>query len=222
MKNWWWKILTIGLLLYVVLASLLMQVPRLAILNETIRALHYHVPMWFGMIILLAASMVHAVRCLRSGQMESDIKSVELANMGLWFGVLGLISGMIWANFTWGSPWSSDPKQNATAIAMLIYLAYFVLRGALPEEQKRARISAVYNIFAFATLIPLLFILPRLTDSLHPGNGGNPGFNAYDLDSKLRVVFYPAVIAFTLLGFWLASLRVRYRKLVAQEEESLL
>lgn len=222
MKNWWWKILTIGLLLYVVLASLLMQVPRLAILNETIRALHYHVPMWFGMIILLAASMVHAVRCLRSGQMEADIKSVELANMGLWFGVLGLISGMIWANFTWGSPWSSDPKQNATAIAMLIYLAYFVLRGALPEEQKRARISAVYNIFAFATLIPLLFILPRLTDSLHPGNGGNPGFNAYDLDSKLRVVFYPAVIAFTLLGFWLASLRVRYRKLVAQEEESLL
>jgi heme exporter protein C len=86
-----------------------------------------------------------------------------------------------------------------------------VLRNALEDEQQRARIGAIYNVFAFAAMIPLLFILPRLTDSLHPGNGGNPGFNAYDLDSKLRAVFYPAVIGWTLVGVWLASLRVRIR-----------
>jgi heme exporter protein C len=63
-------------------------------------------------------------------------------------------------------------------------------------------------------MIPLLFILPRLSpNSLHPGNGGNPGFNAYDLDSKLRVIFYPAVIGWTLLGVWIASLKVRQRKI---------
>ena len=70
------------------------------------------------------------------------------------------------------------------------------------------------NIFLpYATLIPLLFILPRLTDSLHPGNGGggggNPGFNAYELDGRLRMVFYPAVIGWTLLGVWLTELRIR-------------
>jgi len=102
----------------------------------------------------------------------------------------------------------------------LIYFAYLVLRGSLEDEQQRARISAVYNIFAFSAMIPLLFILPRLTDSLHPGSGGNPGFNAYDLDNKLRMVFYPAVLAWTGLGFWLTELRIRWRRLVRVIEDS--
>jgi heme exporter protein C len=122
---------------------------------------------------------------------------------------LGLTSGMFWANYTWGEPWSNDPKQNASAIALLIYFAWVVLRGSLADDHQKARISAVYNVFAFAVLIPLIFILPRLTDSLHPGNGGNPGFNAYDLDNNLRLVFYPAVIGWTLIGFWLATLQGR-------------
>ncbi|MDX5422711.1 MAG: ABC transporter permease, partial [Hymenobacteraceae bacterium] len=94
-------------------------------------------------------------------------------------------------------------------IGLLIYFAYMVLRSSFNEQQQRARISAVYNIFAFAALIPLLFILPRLTDSLHPGNGGNPGFNAYDLDSRLRMVFYPAVMGWTLLGIWMINVKTR-------------
>ena len=56
-------------------------------------------------------------------------------------------------------------------------------------------------------LIPLIFILPRLTDSLHPGNGGNPGFNVYDLNSQLRIVFYRAVIGFICLGLWIAEIK---------------
>jgi heme exporter protein C len=64
--------------------------------------------------------------------------------------------------------------------------------------------------------VPLIFILPRMTDSLHPGNGGNPGFNSYDLDNDLRKVFYPAVLAWTLIGFWISSLRIRKRKLEAE------
>ncbi|MBN4066093.1 cytochrome c biogenesis protein CcsA, partial [Candidatus Amoebophilus asiaticus] len=127
------------------------------------------------------------------------------------FGILGLITGMQWAQFTWGDWWSGDPKQNGAAIGLLVYLSYFVLRNSLQEEQQRAKISAVYNIFAFATLIPLLFILPRLTDSLHPGSGGNPGFNIYDLAGGMRMVFYPAIIGWTLLGVWLMELRIRIR-----------
>jgi heme exporter protein C len=85
-----------------------------------------------------------------------------------------------------------------------------VLRGSFAEQQQRARISAVYNIFAYAALIPLLFILPRLTDSLHPGNGGNPGFGTYDMDNRMRMVFYPAVIAWTLLGLWILNVKSRF------------
>ncbi len=211
LRKQWWKIFTVMLLVYVVYAGLLFDVPRLVILNETIRVLHFHVPMWFGMILILLASVVYAVKYLANPSVRNDIYSVELANIGVLFGVLGIVTGMIWANYTWGEPWSNDPKQNASAIGLLIYFAYFVLRGSIEDESTRARISAIYNIFAFAILIPLLFILPRMTDSLHPGNGGNPGFNAYDLDNELRKVFYTAVAGWTLLGFWIASVRIRMR-----------
>lgn len=209
----WWKWLTVVLLVYVFIGGLLFPVPRLPILNETIRVMHFHVPMWFGMLFLFVASVVQAIRYLASGDFRNDIISTQLASIGVVFGILGMLTGMFWATFTWGEPWSNDPKQNASAVGLLIYFAYFVLRGSIKDEQQRAKIAAVYNIFAFAALIPLLFILPRMTDSLHPGSGGNPGFNAYDLDSDLRLVFYPAVIGWTLLGFWLATLKIRYKLL---------
>lgn len=209
LKSDWWKWLCVVLLVYTVIAGLLLPVPELPILNETIRVLHFHVPMWFGMILLFLGSMVHAIKYLRTGKNTFDTYSVQLANMGIVFGVLGIVTGMVWANYTWGEPWSNDPKQNASAISLLIYLAYFVLRSSMQDEQQRNRISAVFNIFAFFLMIPLLFILPRMSDSLHPGNGGNPGFNAYDLDSNLRKVFYLAVIGWTLLGYWLATISIR-------------
>lgn len=209
LKTDWWKWLCVTLLVYTVVAGLLLPVPELPILNETIRALHFHVPMWFGMILLFLGSVIHAIKHLITGESKYDIYSFQLANMGIVFGVLGIITGMIWANFTWGEPWSNDPKQNASAISLLIYLAYFVLRASIQDEQQRNRISAVFNIFAFFMMIPLLFILPRMSDSLHPGNGGNPGFNAYDLDSNLRKVFYLAVIGWTLLGYWIATISIR-------------
>lgn len=213
MRKIWWKIITVVLLIYVVIAGLLLDVPRLNILNETIRALYFHVPMWFGMIIMLGTSVVYSIKYLRKSDKVTDDYAVEFANVGVIFGVLGILTGMLWAQFTWGAWWSGDPKQNAAAIGLLIYFAYFILRGSIDNEEQRARIGAVYNIFAFSALIPLLFILPRLTDSLHPGSGGNPGFNAYDLDSRLRLVFYPAVAGWTLLGIWIATVRIRIRKI---------
>jgi len=205
----WWKILTISLLLYVVIGALLFEVPRLPILNETIRNLHFHVPMWFGMVVMMSISVGYSINYLRTSSLVADTWAIEAANTGILFGVLGILTGMVWAKFTWGDYWSNDPKQNASAIALLIYFAYLLLRNSLTDQGQKARIGAVYNIFAFATYIPLIFVLPRLTDSLHPGNGGNPGFNAYDLDSKLRLIFYPAVIGWILLGYWLTSSKVK-------------
>lgn len=211
MQKNWWKILASVLLLYSVVAGLLFEVPRLPILHESIRNLYFHVPMWFTMIVLYLISVIYSIKYLSSGDEKHDLMAVEMVNTGIVFGFLGLVTGMIWANFTWGAPWPNDPKLNSAAIATLMYMAYIVLRGSMDEEQKRAKISAVYNVFAFPVMIVLLFILPRMTDSLHPGNGGNPGFNSYDLDSQMRLVFYPAVIAWILIGVWIANLRYRIR-----------
>lgn len=222
MRQLWWKILAVVLLAYTLFAGLLMDVPRLPILNETIRALYFHVTMWFGMILMLIVSVVYSIKYLRSNNLEHDDMALEFTNAAILFGVLGIATGMLWARFTWGDYWSGDPKQNASAIGLLMYFAYLVLRGSISDPQQRGRIGAVYNIFAFAAFIPLIFVLPRLTDSLHPGNGGNPGFNAYDLDSKLRMVFYPAIIGWTLLGTWIATVRVRIRKVERLLEEKIL
>ncbi|AFD06005.1 cytochrome c biogenesis protein [Solitalea canadensis] len=212
MKNWW-KILAVILTFYSILAGLLFEVPHLAILHETIRNLYFHVPMWFAMIMLFLSSVIYSVKYLRTGHENDDLIAVESANVGIVFGLLGLITGSLWAKFTWGAWWNSDPKQNSALIALLIYLAYLVLRGSLDEEQKRARIGAIYNIFAFPVMIVLIFVLPRMTDSLHPGNGGNPGFNSYDLDSRMRGIFYPACLGWILISFWIMQIRFRMRKL---------
>ncbi|MBS1680925.1 MAG: cytochrome c biogenesis protein CcsA [Bacteroidetes bacterium] len=211
MRANWWKILCVVLLAYTVAGGFLLPVPRLNIVNETIRALYFHVPMWFGMVFLFILSTTYAIKYLRNPNHQHDVYSHEFATVGLVLGILGIITGMLWANYTWGSPWHGDPKQNGAAVALLVYFAYFILRGSVSNEEQRARLSAVYNIFAFVAMIPLIFIIPRMTSSMHPGSGGNPGFNMYDLDSKMRMVFYPAVIAWILLGVWIASLRIRIK-----------
>lgn len=220
MRQLWWKVACVLLLGYTIIAGFLMPVPALNIINETIRNLYFHVPMWFTMIILFTVSFIYALRYLRTGNLKDDIYSAELAKVGIFFSILGMLTGMEWAKFTWGEAWSNDPKQLGTALSMLIYFAYLILRGGMRDEEKRAKISAVYNVFAFALMIPLLWILPRMVDSLHPGSGGNPGFNTYDLDSEMRKVFYPAVLGWMLMGFWICNLKIRIRMIEFRRENS--
>ncbi len=213
----WWKWLSIVLVSYALVAGMLIDVPELPILNESIRNLFYHVTQWFGMMIILTASLVYSVFHLMKGDMRSDRMASESINVALFMGVLGILTGSLWAKFTWGAWWTNDPKLNGVAMGMLVYLAYVVLRGSMDEEQKRARVAAVYNIFAYVMFMVFIMVLPRLTDSLHPGNGGNPGFGGYDLNDNMKLVFYPAIIGWTLLGVWLVNIRVR---LVNLKEEN--
>jgi heme exporter protein C len=222
MKKNWWKILSVVILTYVIFWGLLGPTPRLPILNESIRNVYFHVPLWFAMIIMLLTSAIFSIIYLRSGRTDHDRIAVEFANTSIVFGILGCGTGAIWANFTWGEPWPNDPKLNGVAVGMLLYFAYLILRSSFDDEQRRARISAVYNILAFAVFNALILILPRLTDSLHPGNGGNPAFGQYDMDSGMRTVFYPAVIGFTLLGVWITELRVRLGRVKELIEEETL
>ncbi len=187
--------------------------PYRSILNETIRNTFFHVALWFAMFLLLIAGVYHAIKYLRTKDIDHDTRSAGYTRVALLYGVLGLITGSVWARFTWDTFWTQDIKLNMTAIAMLIYLAYLLLRTSTEDVDKRARLSAAYSIFAFVALIPLVFVIPRLTDSLHPGNGGNPALGGEDLDNTLRLFFYPSIIALTLLGVWMASLLIRYERL---------
>jgi heme exporter protein C len=207
----WWKVIAVLLVLSSLITGLILPVPALPILHETIRNLYFHVPMWMGMLTVFSISVFFSIRYLATGDESHDLAAVECVNTGLVFYLLGFLTGMLWAKFTWGQFWSSDPKQNSAAIVFLLYCAYLVLRGSVDEEQKRAKISAVYNIFAFPIMIVLIFILPRLTDSLHPGSGGNPAFGKYDLDDRMRIAFYPAMLGWSFIALWIATIRYRIR-----------
>jgi len=207
----WWKVIAVLLVLSSLITGLILPVPALPILHETIRNLYFHVPMWMGMLTVFSISVFFSIRYLATGNEAHDLAAVECVNTGLVFYLLGFLTGMLWAKFTWGQFWSSDPKQNSAAIVFLLYCAYLVLRGSVDEEQKRAKISAVYNIFAFPIMIVLIFILPRLTDSLHPGSGGNPAFGKYDLDDRMRIAFYPAMLGWSFIALWIATVRYRIR-----------
>jgi heme exporter protein C len=189
-------------------------------MGESIRNYFFHVPMWFGMMVLLTTSFVYSIKYLRNPTAVNDYNAEEFARTGTVFGFLGIVTGAIWANYQWGAPWSSDPKQNGAAIALLTYLAYFILRGSMIDEEKKARIGAVYNIFAYFMLFPAIWILPRLVESLHPGgmgSQGNPAVNPKDSSIEMKLVFWPAVLGWSLLGVWISTMRIRVHLLTEKQ-----
>ena len=230
MRRSWWKILGVLLLVYTFIAGLLIEVPRNPQLQETIRNLFFHVCMWFGMMILFIISFIHAIKYLRTGNYHSDISSRQYAGVGILFGVLGYITGAIWMSYTWidenktllnsFDTVAREPKLIGAAIALLVYAAYLVLRDSIQDIDKRARVSAVYNIFAFAMLFPSIWIIPRLLPSLHPGGSeGNPALNFKDASMNMRLVFYPAIAGWTLIGVWIATIKIRMKII---NEQSLM
>lgn len=222
-----YKSLAVLLLGYALVAGLTMGVPDIGgNLRQTSRNLFYHVPMWFTMYAMMGLSLWQSVQVLRRSRVDAaalraDTVAAEAARLGVFFGCLGLVTGMVWARATWGelladtdptAYWSWDPKQTGALVAVLAYLAYFLLRGSLEGAEARARVSAVYNVFAAAALVPLTLIIPRQLESLHPGAEGSPVFNSSDIAPAYRLVFYPAVVGFICLALWLLELRVRLRR----------
>lgn len=206
MKNWY-KIAAVILILYTIIFGMLGVVPRLAILNETIRNLYYHVPLWWAMMLQMGVSLFYSAKYLKGENKQDEKFAFNAALVGILLSIPGLMTGSLWARYTWGTWWTfQDPKLNGVAIGILIYVIYFILRASIIQETTRARVSSVFNIFAFVMFMLFIMVFPRLTDSLHPGNGGNPAFGKYDLDSNMRLIFYPAVIGWMCFSGWLLNI----------------
>lgn len=209
-KENWWKLLGVIILLYVIAGGLLFEAPQLPVIRETVRNIYFHVGMWFSMMFILFMALVFSIRYLRTFNPADDLKAVTAVKVGLVFGTLGLLTGMIWAKNTWGSFWVNDPKLNGAAVGMLTYLAYMVLRGSVDELDKKARLAAVYNIFAFVLFFVFIMILPRMAQgSIHPGIEGNPALSTGDLDPRMQKVFFPAIAGWMIWAWWL--FRVYFR-----------
>lgn len=207
-----WKWITIIWMTTVLVAGFAISIPRIPILEESARNLFLHVPMWFTMMTMFAVGFFFSVKFLMSENLRDDQKASAATMVGIVFGVCGLLTGSLWARFTWGAWWIlSEPKMNLAAMSMLLFVAYFLLRTAFDDPKTRARISAIYNVFAVTSVPFLLYVIPRQLPSLHPGAEGNPAFSEITAP-ELRYIFYPAVIGFILVAMWLFTLTLRVRR----------
>jgi len=238
-----YKILAVGLLGYSLVVGLSISIPAMGMLEQSSRNLFYHVPMWFVVIVLMTISVIKSVRYLRlidpdlvekPNPLYADASARDAAQVGTLFIGLGLITGNIWGRVAWKAHlpasdlsiwWTNDPIFICAVISLLIYLAYFLLRASFSEAEQKAKVAAVYNIFAFATLIPLYFIIPRILPGLHPtaegsdAGGGSFIFTTNGIDNRYRMVLYPAIVGFALLGVWVYEVRYRLSKLQIKWKE---
>lgn len=223
---------------YALVAGMLVRMPYNPQMMQSWRNLFYHVPMWFALLTLMGISLYHSIRLLRSLDPDApaggaplihDARAAEAARIGVLLNCMGLATGIIWSRVTWGENmddgnlsawWGWDPIQVCALISLLIYGAYYLLRSSFSEPLQRARVAAVYNIFAFATLIPLYFIIPRMLDGLHPTAGkGSFIFNRGGVTPEMRAVLYPGMFGFILLSVWVYELRARMAVLQIRMEE---
>lgn len=198
---------------------------KVGMLAETTKNIYFHVPMAITAVVAFFTSVWFSVKYLKTRDLESDMKAEAASGLGFLFNTLAMITGAIWAKVTWGAFWHWDPRQTTIFLVFLMYSAYFALRSAVDSAEKRATLSSVYSIFSFPALIFLYFVLPRLVPGLHPGSpeGGEAGINpavSSTTDPTIRAVLYCSMLGFTMLFFWLHSLRVRQMKLA--EKVSLI
>ncbi|MEM7511859.1 MAG: cytochrome c biogenesis protein CcsA, partial [Bacteroidota bacterium] len=186
-----YKVIGAGLVLYSILYGLVATLPELGSLQQSSRNMFYHVPMWFVVIVLMSISVVQSVKLLRQTDPDreitvdplfADAKAKGSAIVGVIFIIVGFISGCVWGRVAWKAHmpedslsifWTNDPILICALVSLFIYLAYFLLRSSFSEPLQRAKASAAYNIFAFATLIPLYFIIPKMLPGLHPTADGS-------------------------------------------------
>ncbi len=133
------------------------------------RIFYIHVPVALTAYACFGWAAWKALRLLSTGNARYDLESYTAVHMGVIFGILTLVTGSIWARYTWGVWWSWGERQLVLFLVLfLFYSAYFMLRFSIEEGPRRANISAVYALFG-VVLVPVSFLAIRLAENfIHP------------------------------------------------------
>ena len=173
------------------------------------RIFFFHVPAAWIAVLAFAVAMIVSIMVLRRPRERLDDIALASSELGFLFSALALVSGMIWARLEWGAFWNWDPRQNTILILLLIYAGYFTLRSAVPDPLKRTRLAAVYSILAFVTVPFLVFLVPRIMDSLHPSPIIKTGPRSGSMNPRMLQVFFMFLVGYTGLYVWILALKVR-------------
>jgi len=204
----------------VIVLSFVTPAPQQQI-GEASRIFYYHIPLAWICVVAFVMAMIYSIRYLKTRNIAEDDKAAEAARLGLIFCALATVTGSVFAKVTWGSFWSWDPRETSIFILLLLYGAYFALRGAVEVEEKRAALAAAYAIFAFITVPFLIFVLPRVMPSLHPTESIISNGLEFTMGLTVRWIFAASLVCFLMIFLWLFSLarRINIIKRIQMERE---
>ena len=176
------------------------------------RIMFFHIPAWWTAGLALTLAGVTSGMYLATGKMKYDAISVSVTEVAVAFLCIGLSTGMIWARIIWGIWWTWDYRLTSALICVLLYGGYLILRDAIDDPTKRARISAAFNIFAFAD-VPIVWFSIKWWRTQHPQpvvwGGGSMDPSMWNM---LFLNWAPLLLLFMVL----ATVRMRQEK--AQRE----
>ena len=207
-----WKLLLFFGMATMIVSSFVTPMPQQQI-GEASRIFYYHIPQAWLCVIAFAVAMVFSMLYLRTRKIAYDDWSVAAAGLGFVFCLLATITGSMFAKVTWGSFWNWDPRETSIFVLLLIYGAYFALRGAIEVEERRASLSAVYAILAFVTVPFLIFVVPRVVPSLHPEDSVIDKNMKFTMGPVIRTIFFSSLALFSILFVWILSLTYRVQRL---------
>jgi len=200
--------LFLGIWMSGVLVAAFLYAPPALGLGEASRVIYFHIPVAWVAVLAFLVSMVSAIQYLRTRETTYDDRANVAAQLGFLFCLLATVTGSIFARITWGSFWNWDPRETSIFILLLIYAAYFALRTAVEDDERRARLAAVYSIIAFITVPFLVFVVPRIYFSLHPEAAFLSKTGGLTMNRKMLQVFLGSLAGFTGIFVWLYRLQL--------------
>src|SRR5437588_698560 len=168
--------LGVALLLAVAGYSALFVAPTEATMGLIQRIFYFHVPFGWSAFVAFFISFLSSIGYLGSRAPKWDWLAVSSAEVGVPFVTVLLVTGPIWAHPVWGIWWTWDARLTSTFVLWVLYVCYLLLRSLIDEPERRAVVSAVFNIFA-AVDIPLVYFSIWFFRTQHPqpviGAGGS-------------------------------------------------
>lgn len=194
-----------GLLLARNLYVMLLELPDEAAQGAIYRIIFFHVPAAWTAFAGFFAALVASVLYLLKKNLRYDAVAVSATEVGLAFGAVNLVTGMIWGRIIWGIWWTWDARLTSMLVCWLLYASYLMLRRAVEDPTQRARFAAVFSIFAFVD-VPIVWFSIKWWRTQHPGpvvwGGGS-------MDPAMYQMLFLNWVPVLLLGAVLTLLRAR-------------
>lgn len=193
----------------IALGMVFLYAPRELTMGDVQRIFYFHVASawvgFFGFFVTFLAGIGH----LASGKRRWDILGLSSVEIGLTFIAMTIVTGSLWARPVWGTYWTWEPRLTISAVQLLIYVAYGMLRASIDSPERKARFAAVYGIVAFVT-VPLSWLAIRWWRTIHPDIlAGGEGMA---VTPRMMRTLMVSLAAFTLLYVTLLRYRIRLER----------